>query len=102
MPTIVTFILIIASFTIASKYELKSIMKKPVKINSPSKLETETPKIELEEDIEHQIFESDSTSQSESDVHTILDGTAVKSLPKEVSIILMSRLQFSFSLPPGT
>lgn len=102
MPAIVTFILIVASFAIASKYELKSIIKQPVKINSSTNHDLEVPKMEEKEDIEPHIPETDSTSQLETETHSIFDGTPMKSIPKEVSIILLSRLQVSFSLPTGT
>lgn len=102
MPTIITFILIIASFTIASKYELKSIMKKPVKINSSSNQQLEAPKMEHKDDSVQKDHDTDSTSLNNIETHSIFNGTSMKSLPREVSIILMSRLQVSIPLPSGT
>lgn len=102
MPIIVTFILIVASFTIASKYELKSIIKQPVKINSSSNRKLQAPKQEQKEDHVIKTHEADSSSQSGKETQSMFDRHPMRLLPKEVSIILLSRFQVSLSLPSGT
>ena len=92
MPTIITFILIIASFTIASKYELKSIIKQPLKINSSSPHKLEAPIQQPENDIDTQMIETDSTSQSKEETQLLLEHKPMISFPKEVNIILISHL----------
>jgi hypothetical protein len=102
MPTIVTIILIIASFSIASKYELKSVIKQPLKINSSSNRQLDTSLEDSQESPDSIIQETDTTSTESPETHLLFESQPLKSIPKEVSIILLSRLQVSFPVPKGT
>lgn len=99
MPAFITFLLVIASFTIASKYELKSLMKQPIKINAPALEELKTP---TDEKLNPESEKVDTTSHSETDKKLLFHQQSMKLMPKEVSIVLLSKLQFSLSFQAGT
>ena len=99
MPTIVTFILIIASFTIASKYELKSIMKQPIKMIAPAINQNNAPSNDQTDSLQS-IQKKDSIGTS-SDSASPLLLKRLPTLPKEVSVVLLSRFQVNLTIPKG-
>ncbi|MDW3193941.1 MAG: hypothetical protein R8G66_16325 [Cytophagales bacterium] len=99
MPTIITFILIIASFTVASKYELKSIMKQPIKMIAPAKHQSDTLSVDDQDSLRN-IQRSDTTALSTEGNSQLFQ--QLPELPKKVSIVLLSKFQVNLALPKGT
>lgn len=99
MPTIITFILIIASFTIASKYELKSFIMQPIKISAPANHQSDIPSADQQDSL-RSIQRTDTTAVSTEVTSQLIK--RLPELPKEVSIILLSRFQVNLALPKGT
>ncbi len=101
MPSVIAFILIIASFSVASKYELKSVMKRPIKLISPSIDKREATTVALDS-IDLKTEQIDTVAYSGNQDEVLLVDKPFSMVSKEVSIILLHRLHFSLSFPFGT